>query len=585
MIPTVQFIFLCFAILLVVFDFAIDECLADESILSRPVAIAVSADNAFAFIANQKKSCITVVDVASQGTHQIQVKSKGFMDLVWSAKGNRLHAISSSPPQVHQIAVEPDDSVEIQSHELPAIPERITLSIDERFLCISMTWMHAVCIVELQEGRLPKSLNYKILPLDFQPKEVLAIKNEQFLVADAFGGQLAVMDAASAKTIASHRILGHHIGGLARDDSSETIAIAHQRLSSVAHTNRDDIHWGALIQNLVSVIPEARLVDPASNIARSTERFPLGDVGNGAADPSGIVAWDGNLCVAITGTNQIAFRAQPKGRFVLLPIDQSPTRLVRLGDSKIMWISTLGDTAGILERVGDHLETRGTIGKERAIESPEDRGEQAFYSGRLSHDGWMSCSSCHVNGHSPDLLADTKGDGKFDSPKRIPSLLNVSHTGPWTWNGTERSLQGQIEKTLSTTMHRDPRPELKGDDDTTVAANIAAFLATQRLPFAQTLDSAKRSEGERLFHERGCVKCHQPDLHYSSPGTYDVGVVDETGERKFNPPSLEGLRHRKRLFHDGRFTRAEELLRSHPNNNIEWTPDEIASLSIFLRSL
>ena len=123
------------------------------------------------------------------------------------------------------------------------------------------------------------------------------------------------------------------------------------------------------------------------------------------------------------------------------------------------------------------------------------------------------------------------------------------------------------------------------DDDLSVARNIAAFLANQRLPKVDRIDSPERIRGQRLFEKRGCARCHQPDSHTTSSETYDVGVIDEVGERRFNPPSLEGLTHRKAFLHDARHRSIEELLRFHPEANGRWTPDEIACLSIFLGSL
>ncbi len=68
--------------------------------------------------------------------------------------------------------------------------------------------------------------------------------------------------------------------------------------------------------------------------------------------------------------------------------------------------------------------------------SAADRGQLLFYDGRLSHDHWFSCHSCHSDGHSSGELADTLGDGDYGAPKRVLSLLGVADTGPWAWNGS-----------------------------------------------------------------------------------------------------------------------------------------------------
>ena len=65
----------------------------------------------------------------------------------------------------------------------------------------------------------------------------------------------------------------------------------------------------------------------------------------------------------------------------------------------------------------------------------------------------MSCQSCHTDGHTNNLLSDTLGDGSYGAPKRVPSLLGVAATGPWTWTGSIARLEDQVRKSIATTMH------------------------------------------------------------------------------------------------------------------------------------
>ena len=64
----------------------------------------------------------------------------------------------------------------------------------------------------------------------------------------------------------------------------------------------------------------------------------------------------------------------------------------------------------------------------------------------------MSCHSCHSDGHTNGGVADTLGDGDYGAPKRVPTLLGVSESGPWAWNGSMRVLSDQIRKSLHTTL-------------------------------------------------------------------------------------------------------------------------------------
>jgi cytochrome c peroxidase len=118
-------------------------------------------------------------------------------------------------------------------------------------------------------------------------------------------------------------------------------------------------------------------------------------------------------------------------------------------------------------------------------------------------------------------------------------------------------------------------------------ADLTAYLRS--LPPAQPL--AKRSEGpaiERgraLFGDRQCAHCHAGP-EYTRPGRFDVGLPDEVGNRRFNPPSLRGVGGREPLLHDGRAAKlgAVFLDHGHPGGD-DWTPADVADLVAFLRTL
>ena len=85
--------------------------------------------------------------------------------------------------------------------------------------------------------------------------------------------------------------------------------------------------------------------------------------------------------------------------------------------------------------------------------SESELGEQLFHSATLSHDRWLTCASCHVDGHTNGQLSDNFGDRSYGAPKRVPSLLGVKGTAPYTWLGHEEHLKGQIVSSVRKTMH------------------------------------------------------------------------------------------------------------------------------------
>ena len=72
----------------------------------------------------------------------------------------------------------------------------------------------------------------------------------------------------------------------------------------------------------------------------------------------------------------------------------------------------------------------------------------------------------------------------------------------------------------------------------------------------------------------------------TSAGAYDVGLVDELGRDRFNPPSLRGVRLRAPLFHDNRAASLDEVItRFNHGGAEEVSPADAAALLAYLRSL
>jgi len=214
---------------------------------------------------------------------------------------------------------------------------------------------------------------------------------------------------------------------------------------------------------------------------------------------------------------------------------------------------------------------------------PAERGEQLFFSARLSHASWFSCHSCHVDGHTNGGQSDTFGDDTEGAPKRVLSLLGVGETGPWGWNGKKSTLPKQIHQSAASTM--------RGKDLTDKAAtDIAAFLKTLQppppfQPATTPTDKALVKDGRRLFESLNCTDCHTGTV-LTSADVYDVGLVDERGLRKFNPPTLRGVGYRENLFHDKRASNLEEVFTKFEHQfDRKLSGTELKSLLRYLRSL
>jgi cytochrome c peroxidase len=148
-------------------------------------------------------------------------------------------------------------------------------------------------------------------------------------------------------------------------------------------------------------------------------------------------------------------------------------------------------------------------------------------------------------------------------------------------------LEDQVRKSIQTTMHG---PETAPSDEHVEA--LAAYLrALPPLSPALALTDIQRAKdvavlhGRQVFQARKCDGCHVPP-EYTAPERFDVGLVDEVGNREFNPPSLRGVSRREPFLHDGRAASLEALFQRHrhPRESV-MTPQEIADLVAFLRTL
>ena len=355
----------------------------------------------------------------------------------------------------------------------------------------------------------------------------------------------------------------------------------HQILDPLARTSFDDVHWGNLVRNVVREIQLEQLVDADALRSRVEQ---LGDVGAGAGDPSGLVVdAHGDTVVTLAGTDEL-LRIDHSHTQQRMALGRRPLALLtRDGGHTYFVANSLDDTISFVDVRAGRVTTVALDQVRSNTESSTDlalRGQRLFFDARLSHDGWMSCHSCHSDGHSPGQLADTLGDDSFGTPKRVLSLLGVGATAPYAWNGAQATLEAQIEKTLRQTMHVDD----VGAD--TVAA-LAAYLHTldppPQLASGGAGESAQR--GSELFERSGCTECHVPPL-FTSADAYAVGITDEVGADEFNPPSLRGVTRRSRLFHDGRFRELETLLASgdHPGSEM-FDQRQIEDVAAYLRSL
>jgi mono/diheme cytochrome c family protein len=312
--------------------------------------------------------------------------------------------------------------------------------------------------------------------------------------------------------------------------------------------------------------------------------YPPGEFRRGAADPAGLAVAGGRVIVALAGAGEVAFGSEHGSDWSRLAAGRRPTAIAIAGGRAFV-ADTFGDAIHVLDIEKREEIAAISLGVMPPLSAVE-RGELLFFDGRLrffddrlSVEGWMSCHSCHSDGHTNGLRSDTLGDGSYGAPKRIPTLRGVGATGPWTWNGSKARLEDQVRQSIQTTMHGQPTEQQ--------VADLTAYLRSLPPPPARRGGPANEAvrRGKAIFASRDCIRCHAPPA-YTTPRTYEVGLEDEMGKSAFNPPSLRGIGHGVAFFHDGRATSLEEVFTQHHHQIPADMPrKELDDLLAFLNSL
>jgi cytochrome c peroxidase len=244
-------------------------------------------------------------------------------------------------------------------------------------------------------------------------------------------------------------------------------------------------------------------------------------------------------------------------------------------------------------------------------------GARLFDDHRLSHDGTLSCSSCHdlhTNGADRDRRTLARDGTKL--PFDTPTVFNASLNFRLNWEGNFRSLESQVESSLENHMattvdevlaklNTDAQVVSQFNDAYGHAADKASFLNAiaiyerSLLTPGSRFDSwlrgdsaaltAEEQTGYELFKSLGCVSCHQ-----------GVNVGGNLFQRHgiFHPlaspdpeilrvPSLRNVATTAPYFHDGSAPTLEDAVRQMANAQLGRTlsDQQIAAIVAFLGTL
>jgi mono/diheme cytochrome c family protein/DNA-binding beta-propeller fold protein YncE len=554
----------------------------DTPRLRRPVALALIDDGKRLLVANREAGTVAVLDTKKLDVAQETRFGRRLSDL--AVAGGVVLLTDEDAGELVLLENRQGQLLKLRRLKAGPTPVGVRASDDGDLAAVACLWPRRVLIFDLAAAR-KGPVEPAVLDLPFAPRHMLALPGgARMLVADSFGGELALVDLRQRRLASVRRLQAHNIRGLALDRSRKEVLVTHQVLFPQGRTVAGDIRSGNVVGNFVRRLSLEVILDPHADLLQGSRPVPLGDIERGAADPAGVAETaDGRLLVALAGVHELAIGRPERALWARLAIGARPTALaLDPARGRVYVANTFGDSISIVDLDGPSRVAEVRLGPAHELRA-EERGEVLFYDANLSLEGWYSCHSCHTDGHTSGALNDNFTDGSFGTPKRVLSLMGTRNTGPWAWNGGMPDLETQIRTSIKSTMQGTPPTDKQVTD-------LAAYLRSLPPPppltqVRGTADAEAVKRGRKVFAREKCATCHAPPT-YTSPKTYDVGVHDELGGTQFNPPSLRGLSQGGPYFHDGRAATLEEVFTrfSHPAPS-KLSDADVRDLLQFLGSL
>jgi YVTN family beta-propeller protein len=258
----------------------------------------------------------------------------------------------------------------------------------------------------------------------------------------------------------------------------------------------------------------------------------------------------------------------------------------------------------------------------RVCEPPKSpewvRGKVLFNTAKypLSSRRWVSCSSCHPDGHS-----DSRVWRNPEGLRKTPAMMGLAHTHPLHWSGDRDEVQ-DFEYTIRSKLmygaglfRGDIKPKVgfkaieleenlagrsKDLDALAIYCNSFEFTLSPHIPAPGKL-SQEALRGKAIFFDKtvGCATCHSGPYYTDSSlkkpfKLHDVGTgKDDPGEKmgpKYDTPTLLGVYRTAPYLHHGKAKTLLEVLTTcnkddRHGKTSHLKPAQLDDLVAFLKSL
>ena len=265
--------------------------------------------------------------------------------------------------------------------KLPTDASKLTLSSDGRKVFVAARWSHRVLGIELDE-EFDQVIQTRSISLPFAPRELLLVNDDAtLLVADAFAGKLAIIDAVRNKLLKVRRLSGHNIRGLAASSDGRQLLIAHQQMARHALADFEELHWGRLVANVVQVLELDDVLSGKSDEIEAGWLDEQGGIGGATADPAGVVTGsEGLVAVSFSGVGEVVVRNRGSVRRIRV---QRGSEAMAIGREHLYVANCFDDSVSIIDLNQGKLVRTVSLGPAPEL-TDIDRGEKLFFDARLS---------------------------------------------------------------------------------------------------------------------------------------------------------------------------------------------------------
>ena len=573
--------------------------LGAASLDRSPVDLELSADGRWLISVNQAAGTLSLVNLATLRVVDELAVGEKCTHIARLGATNKFLVTSQLDGQLTRVELVAGKLKRVGATLVGGEPLGIAVTRDQKRAYVAQSATDTVAIVDLT--------NHKVvgqIAVGRWPRQ-LALSRDGRRLAVATSGDLSIsiVDAAQGKMLFQEDTGGINLGQVYVSNDGE-YAYAPWMVYR---------HNPITVQNIkLGWVLGTRIGRVKTSSSARREAITLDPPGMAVADPHGLAFTSDEkwMVCAASGTHELLVYHVSDQKFVSIgpgdhvdgSIVNNPKKFFRVPlGGRPMNVRMAADDRHVL--VANHLLNAIQIVdlQERAVvktielgSDPETslarQGATIFYDGRRSLDQWYSCHSCHYEGGHNAVVMDTKNDRSDKTFKTVPSLANVTKTGPWTWHGWQSDLNKAMLTSLTETM-LGPKPT---EDD---ARALLAYLETLQTPASPYLAAEKSlgaaaQRGQQIFQgaKAGCSKCHS-GAYFTDGQIHDVSTGGPRDLLKgYNTPSLLGVFRRSKLLHDGRAKSLEEVLTGdhNPSNvtgNGELTPDERRDLIEYLKTL